>query len=86
MAVLHVTRKDGERRLSFAPGPSGREFFDTTHMAMHSAGGTVGASGLGLIHIGAGAGGKTTANELINLSPDRMQRGIRGKIRLFIRY
>ena len=86
MAVLHVTRKDGERRLPFAPGPSGRELLDISHMTMHSAGGTVGASGLGRIHIKAGTGGKTTANEQINLSPDQMQRGTHGKIRLFIRY
>jgi len=76
MPVLHVTLKDGERRIPFAPGLSVREILDTTNIVMPSAGGVFGACGLCLIHIEAGAGSKPTANELINRSPDRIHREI----------
>ena len=76
MPVLHVIMKDGERRIPFAPGLSVREILDTTNIVMRSAGGVFGACGLCLIHIEAGAGSKPTANELINLPPDRIHREI----------
>jgi len=77
MPVLHVAMKDGERHIPFAPGLSVREILDTTDIVMRSACGGVGACGLCLIHLETGTGGNPTANELINLSPDRIRRGIR---------
>jgi ferredoxin len=77
MPVLHLALKDGERRLPFAPGLSVREILATADIQVRSACGGVGPCGPCRGRIEAGGGGDPTANELINLAPEQMQRGIR---------